>query len=85
MTPDSAIPDPQAEAEKPVDYFESDAWISVLEEYPRTARQVFIRMGSGSVEMGSWDNRERIWTYSPFPVDGTPVAWAGLPLPHAKA
>jgi len=70
------------EAGKPADYFDAAAWISLDDEYPRTPRRVFIRMGSGSVEMGSWDSRGRAWTYSPFSAKGTPVSWAGLPLPH---
>ena len=82
MNPNERLLAPRTDGAKSADYFDADAWISVLEEYPRTSRRVFVRMGSGSVEMASWDGPARTWTYSPFPSEGTPVAWAGLPLSH---
>jgi hypothetical protein len=72
----------QAEEEKLEDYFDFQAWIPLSQEHPRNDRRVFVRMPSGRVEMGSWDNRVGIWKYSPFHVRGTPTSWAGLPLAH---
>ncbi len=70
----------EAELRTAADYFNSDAWISLSEEYPRDERCVLVRMSNGKVEMGSWDAAAKKWKFRPFSVGSTPVAWTELPM-----